>query len=164
MNKTLVAYFSATGTTASLAVKIAQLLNSDCYEIKPCQPYSHDDLNWQDKNSRSSQEMEDKTARPELVDNHLNMQNYDTVFLGFPIWWYTAPAIIRSFVEQYDLHGKRIILFATSGGSGLGQTAQQLKALCPDAYFENGKVFSSFVNDSQLKQWLTEITETKISV
>lgn len=164
MNKTLVAYFSATGTTAALAVKIAQLLQSECYEIKPLHPYSHEDLNWQDKNSRSSQEMEDATARPKLANGHLDVENYDTIFLGFPIWWYTAPAIIRSFVEQYDLKGKRIILFATSGGSGLGQSAQQLKALCPDANFENGKVFSSFVNDSQLKKWLSQITKTPRSL
>lgn len=156
MNRILVAYFSATGTTALLAQKIADILHSDKYEIKSQQPYSDADLDWQDPHSRSSLEMKDEAVRPELAKENIELGDYDTILLGFPIWWYTAPAIIRTFVENNDLSGKRIILFATSGGSGLGETATRLTALCPDAHFENGQVFSAY-NDHQLRQWLDKI-------
>lgn len=150
----LVAYFSATGTTARVGEKIARILDCDLYSIKPCHEYTQADLNWRDSHSRSSLEMNDAGARPEIIKDDLNTDGYDTIFLGFPIWWYTAPAIIRTFVENYDLHGKKIILFATSGGSGLGETAAQLKALCPDASFETGKVLPVSISDQQLRQWL----------
>lgn len=159
MKHTLVACFSATGTTAILAKKIADIIDSELYEITPRQPYSDADLNWRDPHSRSSLEMKDEASRPELVDKHVQLDHYDTILLGFPIWWYTAPAIIRTFVENNDLSGKRVILFATSGGSGLGETAKQLATLCPGAHFENGQVFSSHVNDHQLSQWLDQILE-----
>lgn len=154
MKHTLVAYFSATGTTALLAKKIADMIQSDLYEIIPRQPYSDADLNWRDPHSRSSLEMKDETSRPELKERNIQLDQYDTILLGFPIWWYTAPAIIRTFVENNDLSGKRVILFATSGGSGLGETAAQLTALCPDAHFENGRVLPSSISDQQLRQWL----------
>ena len=125
MSKTLVAFFSASGTTKRVAEKLAAAIGSDLYEIKPAVPYTRADLNWQDKHSRSSVEMNDPSSRPELADYNANPANYDLIFLGFPIWWYTAPRIIRSFLESYDFTGKTITLFATSGGSGLGKTANE---------------------------------------
>ena len=120
MSKKLVAYFSASGTTAAVAKALSEAAGADLYEIKPQTPYTRADLNWQDKKSRSSVEMNNKTHRPPLADKDAHIENYDTIFLGFPIWWYVAPTIINTFLESYDFTGKTIILFATSGGSGFG--------------------------------------------
>ena len=128
MSKILVAYFSASGVTKKVAEKLAVVANADIHEIKPIVPYSKADLNWMDKKSRSSVEMNDKTFRPEIVKEDLNLSSYDTILLGFPIWWYVAPTIINTFLENYDFSGKRIVLFATSGGSGFGNTIKELKA------------------------------------
>jgi len=126
MVKTLVAYFSASGITKSVAQNLSKAANADLYEIKPAVPYSNADLNWMDKNSRSSLEMNDKSSRPEVVDDNAHIENYDIIFLGFPIWWYVAPTIVNTFLEKYDFSNKKIILFATSGGSGFGGTVQNL--------------------------------------
>ena len=128
MSKILVAYFSASGVTKKVAEKLAALVNADIHEIKSKVPYTKADLNWMDKKSRSSVEMNDKTFRPEIVKEDLSLSSYDTILLGFPIWWYVAPTIINTFLENYDFSGKRIVLFATSGGSGFGNTIKELKA------------------------------------
>lgn len=141
MSKKLVAYFSASGITAGVAKKLAKEANADIYEIKPSVPYTKADLNWQDKNSRSSIEMSDHNSRPEIADKNADISKYDTIYLGFPIWWYIAPTIINTFLESYDFSGKKIILFATSGGSGFGKTVQNLQLSAA-----NCKIIESKVN------------------
>ena len=116
-------------------------------------PYTSADLNWRDRHSRSSVEMNDPSSRPELTDYHANIAGYDRIFLGFPIWWYTAPTIVRSFLESYDFTGKTIILFATSGGSGLGKTAKELASSCPGAAIEDGRLLNGNPAEAALKQW-----------
>ena len=153
MSKTLVAFFSASGTTKRVAEKLASATGSDLYEIKPAIPYTRADLNWQDKRSRSSLEMNDPSSRPELADKNADVAAYDRIFLGFPIWWYTAPAIVRSFLESYDFTGKTIVLFATSGGSGLGKTAKELSSSCPGAKIVNGQLLNGNPSENALKQW-----------
>ena len=127
MSKTLVAYFSASGRTKKKAEKLAKELGADLYEIKPAIPYTKKDLNWMDKSSRTSVEMSDPGSRPEIVDDDAHIEQYDTVYVGFPIWWYIAPTIVNTFLEKYDFSGKKIMLFATSGGSGWGDTVSSLK-------------------------------------
>lgn len=127
MGKTLVTYFSATGTTAKAAEILSDAIGADLYEIRAKVPYTKADLNWMDKKSRSSIEMNDKSFRPEIEDSDANIKQYDTIFVGFPIWWYVAPTIINTFLESYDFSGKKIIIFATSGGSGFGNTLKELK-------------------------------------
>ena len=127
MSKKLVAYFPARGTTGAKAKLLAQAAGADLYEIKPAVPYTKADLNWQNKQSRSSVEMSDKSSRPAIADKNADITAYDTIFVGFPIWWYVAPTIINTFLESYDFSGKTIILFATSGGSGFGDTVKNLK-------------------------------------
>lgn len=153
MSKTLVAFFSASGNTKRVAEKLAAAIDSDLYEIKPAVPYTSADLNWRDRHSRSSVEMNDPSSRPELADYHANIAGYDRIFLGFPIWWYTAPTIVRSFLESYDFTGKTIILFATSDGSGLGKTAKELASSCPGAAIEDGRLLSGNSAEAALKQW-----------
>ena len=153
MSKTLVAFFSASGNTKRVAEKLAAAIDSDFYEIKPAVPYTSADLNWRDRHSRSSVEMNDPSSRPELTDYHANIAGYDRIFLGFPIWWYTAPTVVRSFLESYDFTGKTIILFATSGGSGLGKTAKELASSCPGAAIEDGRLLSGNSAEAALKQW-----------
>lgn len=153
MNKTLVAFFSASGNTKRVAEKLAAAIDSDLYEIKPAVPYTSADLNWRDRHSRSSVEMNDPSSRPELTDYHANIAGYDRIFLGFPIWWYTAPTVVRSFLESYDFTGKTIILFATSGGSGLGKTAKELASSCPEAAIEDGRLLNGNPAEAALKQW-----------
>lgn len=126
MVKSLVAYFSASGITKNVAQNLAEAINADIYEIKPKIPYSNADLNWMDKNSRSTIEMNNKNSRPEIVDDNAHIEKYDTIFLGFPIWWYIAPTIVNTFLEKYDFSNKKIILFATSGGSGFGGTIHNI--------------------------------------
>ena len=133
MSKTLVAYFSTSGVTARLAEKVAKVVNGDLYEIVPAKPYTAADLDWTNDKSRSSVEMKNKPFRPEISGKAENMSDYDTIYLGFPIWWYVAPTIVNTFLESYDLSGKTIIPFATSGSSGMGGTNAELKNSCRGA-------------------------------
>lgn len=158
MGKTLVAYFSASGTTARVAKNLAQAAGADLYEIKPAVPYTKDDLNWMDKKSRSSVEMNDKSSRPELADRDADIAAYDTVLLGFPIWWYVAPAIVKSFLESYDFSGKKIVLFATSGGSGFGNAAAELKASVEaGTAIVEGKILNEANSVNSLQKWVETI-------
>lgn len=127
MSKKLVAYFSATGTTAKVAEILSEAIGANLFEIEPEVPYTKADLNWMDKKSRSTLEMNDKAFRPAVANKDAGIEDYDVIFLGFPIWWYVAPTIINTFLEQYDFSGKKIVLFATSGGSGFGKTLDELK-------------------------------------
>lgn len=158
MSKPLIAYFSASGVTERVAKVLADEAKADLYSIRPAVPYTEADLNWQDKNSRSSKEMRDKNSRPSLADKDANIQEYDTVFLGFPIWWYVAPTIINTFLESYDFSGKTIILFATSGGSGFGQTVQTLKrSVDSSAVIQEGRVFGGRLNETAIRDWISKI-------
>ena len=158
MSKKLVAYFSASGVTAKLAKNLAEAAGADIYEIRPEVPYTNADLNWQDKNSRSSVEMNDKSFRPAIADTNANIADYDTIFIGFPIWWYVAPTIINTFLEAYDFSGKTIILFATSGGSGLGNSAKELKTSVSDtAVIKDGRRFAANTSVSELKKWVDSL-------
>lgn len=151
--KKLVAYFSASGVTKSAAEHLAKVAGADLFEIKPAVPYTRADLDWTNKKSRSSVEMNNPGSRPEIAERLSNMEDYDTVFIGFPIWWYVAPTIINTFVESYDFSGKTIIPFATSGGSGMGKTIEVLKPLCPGANWEKGKMLNR-VSDRELEDWV----------
>ena len=151
----LVAYFSATGITAKAAKALASAAQADLYEIKPAVPYTGADLNWMDKRSRSSVEMNDKQSRPALADTDAPIAGYDVIFLGFPIWWYTAPTIINTFLERYDFTGKTIVLFATSGGSGLGKSAAALKESAPGAKILDGRLLNGRLNEDELKAWVS---------
>lgn len=157
--KRCVVYFSASGTTKILAEKLSKVINADLFEIIPKQPYTEDDLNWMDKNSRSSREMSDKNSRPE-IENTINIKDYDEIYLGFPIWWYTAPTIIKTFLCSQDFSNKIIYIFATSGGSGLGKTDKDL-AQCVDksSKIVAMKVFESSISGQSLKN---EIEKYKI--
>ena len=157
MGKKLVAYFSASGTTRKVAEMIATAAEADLYEIVPKQPYSKADLNWMDKKSRSSVEMSDKKFRPELTDTDAQIDKYDEIILGFPIWWYVAPTIINTFLEGYDFTGKKIVLFATSGGSGFGNTVSELKPSAPDAVIVEGKVFHKAAKQ-EIAEWVRSIS------
>ena len=140
--KVLVAYFSASGVTRKAAEKLATATGGDLFEIEPEVPYTSADLNWMDKKSRSSIEMSDKSSRPAIVKKSLDLSEYDSIFVGFPIWWYVAPTIINTFLESYDFSGKKIILFATSGGSGFGNTVKELQASAPGAQIVEGKILN----------------------
>ena len=153
MSKTLVVYFSASGVTAKLAKTLAEALDADLHEIQPEKPYTRADLDWIDKKSRSSVEMKDKSFRPAVANKVEDMEQYDRVFVGFPIWWYVAPTIINTFLEQYDLTGKKIIPFATSGGSGMGNTNASLTASCKGAVLYEGRRFNSNAKAAELKAW-----------
>lgn len=153
MSKTLVAYFSASGTTAKVAKKMAEAIGADLFEIKPETPYSGADLNWQNKNSRSSVEMNDRSSRPAIAVKAADMPQYDVVFVGFPVWWYREPSIIDTFMESYDFAGKTVIPFATSGGSGLGDSAANMQKLAKGAKVVDGKRFSGSASAEELKAW-----------
>ena len=158
MNKTLVAYFSASGTTARVAKELAHAAGADLYEIRPAVPYTRADLNWMDKKSRSSIEMNDKSGRPALADRDADIAAYDTILLGFPIWWYVAPTIINSFLESYDFSGKKIVLFATSGGSGFGKAVAGLKpSVAADTTIVEGKLLNGTQTAASLKSWVSFI-------
>ncbi len=152
MSKKLVAYFSASGTTAGVAKELANAIGADLYRIQPAVLYTQADLNWMDKKSRSSVEMNDKSSRPALADTDANIGAYDTILLGFPIWWYVAPTIINTFLESYDFSGKKIVLFATSGGSGFGKAVAGLKpSVSADTVITEGRILNSA---SELKKWV----------
>ena len=157
MGRKLVAYFSASGTTRKIAEMIAQASEADLYEIMPKQPYTKDDLNWMDKKSRTSVEMSDKKFRPEIFNTDVQVDKYDEIILGFPIWWYVAPTIINTFLESYDFSGKKIVLFATSGGSGFGNTVSELKPSAPNAVIVEGKVFYK-ATKREIAEWVKSIS------
>lgn len=153
MSKKLVAYFSASGVTARIAGALAENAGAELYEIRPAVPYTQADLDWMNKKSRSSVEMNDPSSRPALADASADIAGRDVIFLGFPVWWYTAPTIIKTFLEAYDFSGKTIVPFATSGGSGLGKTAQTLQEVVPTATVVEGKLLNGRVNAADLKAW-----------
>ena len=154
MAKTLVAYFSATGRTAKAAELLADALGADIHEIQPKVPYTKADLNWLNKKSRSSVEMNNKTFRPEIAESNVQIAEYDVIFLGFPIWWYVAPTIINTFLEKYDFSGKKIILFATSGGSKFGKTVEELKvSVSADTEIIEGKLLNGRQSIATIKAW-----------
>lgn len=154
MSKKLVAYFSASGVTAKVADMLADAVGADIYEIRPETPYTKADLNWMDKKSRSTIEMNDKVFRPAIADKDAKIDQYDTIFIGFPIWWYVAPTIINTFLESYDFSGKKIILFATSGGSKFGKTVEELKVSVPDTCeIIEGKLLNGKQTIPSIRSW-----------
>lgn len=159
MSKKLVAYFSASGVTASLAKNLAAAIGADLFEIEPEVKYTKADLDWTNKKSRSSVEMNDKSSRPAVAKKLGNMSEYDEVFVGFPIWWYIAPTIVNTFLEGYDLAGKTIVPFATSGGSGMGETNEYLANSCKGAKLVEGMVFRRNAGADELKKWAEEVVK-----
>lgn len=158
MKRKLVAYFSASGVTKRVAERLAKAADADLFEIKPAVPYSQADLDWTNKKSRSSVEMGNPDSRPEIAERLENMEEYDTVFLGFPIWWYVAPTIIDTFLESYDFSGKTIVPFATSGGSGFGRTAEVLKPLCSDTVkWLPGKMLNR-TSEKEMEEWVSSLS------
>ena len=156
MSKKLVAFFSASGVTAQAARNLADAAGADLYEIKPALPYTNADLDWMNKKSRSSIEMNDKASRPAIADTDAHVADYDVVFVGFPIWWYIAPTIINTFLERYDFSGKKIVLFATSGGSGFGKTVSNLQPSAPNAKIIEGKVLNGRHDKASLAAWAAQ--------
>ena len=156
MSKSLVAYFSASGVTAKVAGRLADAIGADLYEIKPEQEYTSADLNWQDKQSRSSVEMNDRSCRPAIGNAVENMEQYSTVFVGFPIWWYREPSIIDTFMEAYSYDGVTVVPFATSGGSGMGDSSKNMQELAKGAKVVQGKRFGSSASADELKTWAQE--------
>ena len=153
MSKKLVAYFSATGTTANVAKNLAAAAGADLYEIKPAVPYTKEDLNWMDKQSRSSVEMRDPGSRPEIADADAKIAGYDVIFIGFPIWWYIAPTIINTFLEAYDFGGKKLVLFATSGSSGFGKAAESLQPSAPNAEIITGEILNGNPGEQKMREF-----------
>ncbi len=154
--KTLVAFFSATGTTKALAEKVAAVTGGDLYEIKPEVPYTSADLDWTVKTSRSSVEMADKASRPAIVKDLENAGDYGTIYIGFPVWWYTAPTIINTFLETYDFSGKNVVFFATSGGSTVDKANAQFKEQYPAIKWTAGKVLNR-ATDEDVKAWVESL-------
>ena len=158
MSRKLVAYFSASGVTAKAAELLAESVGADIHEIRPKDPYTKADLDWTDKTSRSTIEMQDKSFRPPLADDSINISDYDVVFVGFPIWWYVAPTIINTFLESHDFSGKTIVLFATSGGSGFGNTVNELKVSLPDtAVIKECKLLNGKLDRTSLINWVESL-------
>lgn len=157
MSKTLVTFFSASGVTRQVAQKLAAAAQADLYEIKPAVPYTQADLNWRDKSSRSSVEMQNLAIRPQLADTDAKIEQYDRILLGYPIWWYMAPTIINTFLESYDFSGKSIILFATSGGSGFGKSVKELSPSCPNATIREGRMLNGNPSEQELRQWVESL-------
>ena len=153
MSKKLVAYFSASGVTAKVAEKLAKAANADLFEIKPEVPYTRADLSWMNSNSRSSVEMNDRNCRPAIAESVSNMDDYDIVFVGFPVWWYREPSIIDTFMEAYDFTGKTVVPFCTSGSSGIGDSGANMQALAPGAKVGIGERFKSRVSEEELAAW-----------
>ena len=156
MSKRLVAYFSASGVTGKVAKMVAEAAGADLYEIRPKQLYTKADLNWMDQNARSTIEMKDKKIRPEIVDTDAQIAEYDEILIGFPIWWYVASTIIHTFLEKYDFTGKKIVLFATSGGSGFGNTVKELEPSAPGATIVEGKLLNN-ANKQQIESWVATL-------
>ena len=154
MSKTLIAYFSAQGSTAKLAKTLAAAAEAELYEIKPAVPYERRDLNWMDKKSRTTLEMQDPNCRPALADTNAPVAESDVIFLGFPIWWYREPSIIDSFLDAYDWTGKTVVPFYTSGGSDLGEGQSRIETLAKSAKVLRGRRFSARASESDLKKWI----------
>ena len=154
--KTLVAYFSASGVTKGVAQQLAEVTGADLHEIKPEQPYTEADLDWNNKQSRSSIEMQDKSSRPTITDKLENMADYEVIYVGFPIWWYTCPTIVNTFMEAYDFKGKTVIPFATSGGSDIDKACEDLKAAYPDVNWKEGKLLNG-ITKKDLEDWVKAI-------
>ncbi len=158
MGKTLVAYFSASGTTAKVAERLCRTVNGELYEIRPETPYTKADLNWMNKKSRSSVEMADPDCRPPLADRDADVKGSDVIFVGFPIWWYREPSVIDTFLEAYDFSGKKVIPFATSGSSGLGDTAKRMRAILGDKVIvDEGRRLARNVTEQELKDWVSNL-------
>ena len=153
-NEILVAYFSATGTTKGVAEKIAELTGADLYEIVPANPYSDADLNWNDRNSRSTKEMDDPNVRPEIGSSDISLDQYKTIYLGYPIWWGDAPRIMATFVEKYNFDGKKVIPFCTSGGSGIGRSGSNLGNLAGSGSFANGERLNSSADTNNIQNFI----------
>ncbi|MBR7091852.1 MAG: flavodoxin [Clostridia bacterium] len=152
MKKTLIAYFSAGGVTAQVAQRMAAATGADLFEIRPVQPYTKADLNWMDRNSRSTLEMKDRACRPAMAAAP-DVAPYEVILVGFPVWWYREPSIIDTFMESADFTGKTVVPFCTSGGSGLGDSAENLQALAPGALVKKGKRFAASAGAEALKSW-----------
>lgn len=153
MGRKLVAYFSTSGVTARVAEVLAETIGADLFSIEPSIPYTKEDLDWTNKKSRSSLEMNNPCSRPPIARKRDNMDVYGTIYVGFPIWWYVAPTIINTFLESYDMTGKTIIPFATSGGSDMGKTNEKLMASCNGARLLEGRVFMANVSREELTEW-----------
>ena len=153
--KTLVAYFSASGVTKGVAQQLAEVAGADLHEIKPAVAYTEADLDWRDKQSRSSVEMQDKSSRPAITGKLKNMKDYDIIYVGFPIWWYTCPTIVNTFMETYDLMGKTVIPFATSGGSSIQKACDDLKKAYPQVIWKEGKLLNG-VSKKDLEAWVKD--------
>lgn len=154
MNKILVSYFSASGVTKRVAEKVASVVNGDLSPIEPVERYTDADLDWTDKTSRSTIEMQDKSSRPQIKERVPNIDEYDTVILGFPVWWYTAPTIINTFIEENNLEGKNVYVFVTSGSSSFAGSLKDLKETYPNINFISGKRFTTDVEDSEILDWI----------
>ena len=156
MSKKLIAYFSASGVTADVAARLAKVAGADLFEIKPEVPYTAADLDWTNKKSRSTIEMNDPASRPAIKEKLANMTDYDVIFVGFPIWWYVAPTIINTFLESYDFAGKTIVPFATSGGSGMGKIVAVLEKVAPKASFKPGKLLNR-ASEADMENWVRSL-------
>ena len=154
MSKILISYFSASGVSRKAAERIESATNGDLFEIKPLIPYTDEDLDWTNKESRSSLEMQDKNSRPEIKEKVINIGEYDTVIIGFPVWWYTAPTIINTFIEQNDLNGKKIFIFVTSGSSSYEGSFNNLKQAYPTLNFVGGRRFNGTESNADILNWL----------
>lgn len=158
MSKKLVAYFSASGATEQVAKTLAEAVKADLYQIKPAVSYTSADLNWNDKKSRSSLEMNDPASRPELADKNADVESYDVIFIGFPIWWYVAPHLINTFLESYDFSGKTVVLFATSGGSGFGKTIENLKgSMSATTIIKEGGLLNTRMSKDEMVEWVNQL-------
>lgn len=158
MSRKLVAYFSAGGVTAKVAETLAEAADAGLYEIRPEVPYTKADLNWMDQKARSTVEMNDRSFRPAIAGHDAGVENYDVIFIGFPIWWYVAPTIINTFLESYDFSGKTVVLFATSGGSGFGKTVEGLKgSVSSDTVIREGKLLNGRQTKESLKTWVDSL-------
>lgn len=157
MSKVLVTYFSASGVTAGVAETLARAAGADLYEIRPAQAYTKKDLDWNNKQSRSSLEMTDETSRPDMADNDSHAGDYDVVFIGFPIWWGVAPRVVNTFIESNDLTGKKVVIFATSGGSGIDYAINDMKKRYPQLAIAGGRLFSRKDTDAEMRNWVKEL-------
>ena len=154
MSKILVSYFSASGVTKRVAEKIAEAIKGDLFEIEPVEKYTPEDLDWTNKKSRSSVEMQNKSFRPKIKDNNLDISNYDIILIGFPIWWRVAPTVVNTFIESKDLTGKTLIPFCTSGGSGMRYAENDLKKTYQNYNWKEGKRLTGMENEEDLKNWI----------
>ncbi|MBQ6282323.1 MAG: NAD(P)H-dependent oxidoreductase [Bacilli bacterium] len=154
MNKDLICYFSASGITKEVAEKISKVVNGDLFEIEPVNKYTEEDLDWTNKNSRSSIEMSDKSSRPKIKNKVNNINDYNRIFIGFPVWWYTAPTIINTFIEENDLNNRNVYIYVTSGSSSVDGSLNDLRKVYPNINFISGKRFSSNVSLEEIKKWV----------